>query len=59
MKKLLLILLIPSLVFSQSWVDKMQDAKFNFYETQQEFEDFWENKTIEKGKGWKQFCWNW
>ncbi len=55
MKKLLLLLLIPSFVFSQSWVDKMQDAKFNFYETQQEFEDFWENKTIEKGKGWKQF----
>jgi len=55
MKKLLLLLLIPSFIFSQSWIDKMQDPKVNFYETQQEFEEFWENKTIEKGKGWKQF----
>ena len=55
MRKILPFLFIPSLVLSQSWVDKMQDTKVNFYETQQEFEDFWENKTIEKGKGWKQF----
>jgi PKD repeat protein len=55
MKKLLLLLLIPSFVFSQSWIDKMQDPTENFYDTQKEFEDFWENKTIEKGKGWKQF----
>ena len=33
----------------------MQDPTENFYDTQKEFEDFWENKTIEKGKGWKQF----
>ena len=55
MKKLLYLFLIPSFVFSQSWIDKMQDPTVNFYETQQEFEEFWENKTIEKGKGWKQF----
>ena len=50
MKKLFLLLLIPSFVFSQSWIDKMQDPTENFYDTQKEFEDFWENKTIEKGK---------
>ena len=33
----------------------MLDPSINFYETQQEFESYWQNKTIEKGKGWKQF----
>ena len=33
----------------------MQDPSNNFYDTQKEFEDYWKNKTIEKGKGWKQF----
>jgi hypothetical protein len=55
MNKLLVFLLFPSLLFSQSWIDLMQDPSNNFYDTQKEFEDFWENKTIEKGKGWKQF----
>jgi hypothetical protein len=55
MNKLLLFLLFPSLLFSQSWIDLMQDPSNNFYDTQKEFEDFCENKTIEKGKGWKQF----
>jgi hypothetical protein len=55
MKKLLLLLLFPSLLFSQSWIDLMQEPSNNFYDTQKEFEDFWQNKTIEKGKGWKQF----
>jgi len=56
MKKILLIsLLFPFLSFSQSWIDMMQDPSNNFYDTQKEFEDYWRNKTIEKGKGWKQF----
>ena len=55
MNKLLLLFLFPSLLFSQSWIDLMQDPSNNFYDTQKEFEDYWENKTIEKGKGWKQF----
>ncbi|MGY8987704.1 MAG: WD40/YVTN/BNR-like repeat-containing protein, partial [Flavobacteriales bacterium] len=56
MKKILLILLIiPHFLFSQSWVEKMQDPTQNFYDIQREFNDYWENKTIEKGKGWKQF----
>ena len=56
MKKLLLILLcLPIIVFGQNWVDMMQDPNVNFYETQRAFNNFWENKDIEKGKGWKQF----
>ena len=56
MKKLLLILLcLPFIGFGQDWVDMMQDPNTNFYQTQSSFNDFWEGKTIEKGKGWKQF----
>ena len=56
MKKLLLILLcLPFITFSQEWVDKMQNPNNNFYEIQGDFEEYWRNKTIEKGKGWKQF----
>ena len=56
MKKILLILLLfPFTLFSQSWIDMMQDPNNNFYDTQKEFEDYWRTKTIEKGKGWKQF----
>ena len=53
MKKLLLILLcLPMISFGQNWVDMMQDPNVNFYETQRAFNNFWENKDIEKGKGW-------
>ena len=55
MKKIFLLLLVPQLLLSQDWVDKMQDPNENFYVTQKAFEDFWENRSIEKGKGWKQF----
>jgi len=56
MKKLILILLcLPFIGFGQDWVDMMQDPNTNFYQTQSSFNDFWEGRTIEKGKGWKQF----
>jgi len=55
MKKFLIFLLVPQFLFAQNWIDKMQDPNENFYEVQKEFNDYWENKTIEKGKGWKQF----
>ena len=56
MKRILFIFtLIPFLTLSQNWVDMMQDPNNNFYQTQNAFNDFWEGRTIEKGKGWKQF----
>jgi len=55
MKKLLIFLIVPQFLFAQSWIDRMQDPTENFYEVQEEFNSYWENKTIEKGKGWKQF----
>ncbi len=46
-----------SLIVAQNadWVDMMQDPNVNFYTVQSEFEDYWEGREIEKGKGWKQF----
>ena len=56
MKKLLFIFIfLPILTLSQEWIDMMQNSDQNFYQTQNAFNDFWEDKTIEKGKGWKQF----
>lgn len=42
-------------LFAQSWVDGMRDHRVNFYEVQRNFEEAWENKEVEKGKGWVQF----
>ncbi|MGB0177183.1 MAG: WD40/YVTN/BNR-like repeat-containing protein, partial [Owenweeksia sp.] len=37
------------------WVDMMQDPNVNFYTVQKNFEQYWKDREIEKGKGWKQF----
>ena len=55
MKYIFLFILVPTLTYSQSWVDKMQDPNINFYDTQRDFNYYWEDRNIEKGKGWKQF----
>ena len=49
MKRFLLLLCLPFICFGQKWVDMMQDSNVNFYETQSTFNNFWENKEIEKG----------
>jgi len=55
MRYILLFILLPFFTFSQTWVENMLDQNVNFYETQNTFNEFWDNKTVEKGKGWKQF----
>ncbi|MEQ8907605.1 MAG: T9SS type A sorting domain-containing protein [Vicingaceae bacterium] len=60
MKKLPLILLFlvggfSSALFAQKWVEEMQDPSVNFYQVQKSFEDYWQDKDISKGKGYKQF----
>ena len=56
MKKFFLILLLlPFVIYSQQWTEDLQNPNKNFYDIQEEFESYWENKTYEKGKGWKQF----
>ena len=41
--------------FGQSWVDTMLDTSANFYTIQNSFNKYWEGKTIERSKGWRQF----
>ena len=40
---------------AQNWAEMMRNPNANFYETQAAFEAFWAGKSIEKGKGYKQF----
>jgi photosystem II stability/assembly factor-like uncharacterized protein len=47
--------IINSFSYSQSWVEMMQDTNANFYSIQKSFSKYWEGKSIDKGKGWKQF----
>lgn len=59
-KKNILLFLILTITlnnsFSQTaWWEMMQDPDVNFYDVKNSFEDYWNGKTIEKGKGWKQF----
>jgi photosystem II stability/assembly factor-like uncharacterized protein/PKD repeat protein len=37
------------------WVELMHDPNTNFYTVKQSFDDYWKDKEIEKGKGYKQF----
>lgn len=48
-------LLSASFVYAQEYVEMMQNKSANFYQIQKAFNDYWENKPYEKGKGWKQF----
>ena len=61
-------LFIVQFLFAQSidtanypyWIDMMQDENVNFKQTQSAFNTYWENRTIEKGSGYKPFKrWEW
>ncbi|MFM6984019.1 MAG: WD40/YVTN/BNR-like repeat-containing protein, partial [Chitinophagaceae bacterium] len=42
------------------WIEMMQNRSVNFYQTQRAFNLYWQNRTIEKGSGWKAFKrWEW
>lgn len=43
--------------FAQPWLINQDDESksLNFYEIQKSFNEYWEGREIEKGKGWKQF----
>ena len=40
---------------SQDWVQKLQEPTTNFYEVQRAFNEHWQNRPYERGKGFKQF----
>ena len=48
MRYILFFILLPFLLLSQTWVENMLDPNVNFYETQNTFNEFWDNKTVEK-----------
>ena len=54
-KTFLILFLFPVVLYSQKWTEDLQNPSKNFYEIQEEFNKYWENKPYEKGKGWKQF----
>ena len=37
------------------WIEMMADESVNFYDVQQAFELYWQNRKITKGSGWKPF----
>lgn len=42
------------------WIEMMQDENVNFNQTQNAFNTYWKNRTVEKGSGYKPFKrWEW
>lgn len=39
----------------KNWAQDIHNEEKSFYEIQEAFENYWENKIIDKGKGWKPF----
>ena len=47
-------------LFAQVWMKNVNQGNQNFFEIQKAFNDYWKDKPIEKGKGYKQFKrWEW
>jgi len=57
---LLTILIVNNISQAQKYVQLMEEQNSSFYDIQKSFYDYWDDKTYEKGKGWKQFKrWEW
>lgn len=57
---LLLLLLSIQMVFSQPWMENVTSDKPTFQEIQTAFNEYWKDRPIEKGKGYKPFKrWEW
>ena len=37
------------------WIEMMQDHSVNFYDVQEAFNAYWENREVTRSNGWKQF----
>ncbi|MGE5364568.1 MAG: VPS10 domain-containing protein [Bacteroidota bacterium] len=53
--KILLGLFLSSAIFAQPWMKNVRGDKENFYAVQQAFNQYWQNRKIERSKGWKPF----
>lgn len=57
---LIVLLLITFITKSQEWTRNLKSENPNFFEIQKAFNDYWKDKPVEKGKGYKQFKrWEW
>jgi len=62
MKKILLLLFFGCYLNlqAQPWLKNLKDGPANFFETQKAFYEYWKDKPIEKGRGYKPFKrWEW
>ncbi|HBS84940.1 MAG: hypothetical protein A2W91_06875 [Bacteroidetes bacterium GWF2_38_335] len=55
-----LALIFSAATYSQPWMKSLEKkdgltTTYNFYDIQKAFNDYWKDRKIEKGKGWKQF----
>ncbi len=60
MKNLILMSIIIcfsfNVTYSQAWIDNLNDAeRANFNSIQKSFNEFWKDKEVKRGMGWKQF----
>lgn len=47
-------------ITAQQWVDMMKDTNANFYDIKASFDNYWKDKTYERGNGYKAFQrWAW
>src|SRR6056297_2299981 len=56
----ILLLILSAAAHSQAWMKDLPEKKSfkqsgRFYQVQEAFDKYWEDKEIQKGKGWKQF----
>lgn len=56
----LFLLNLTSVGYSQPWMQNMSNENPTFYEVQESFYDYWKDKPVGKGQGYKQFKrWEW
>lgn len=57
---LIITLTLSNNSFSQKWTEMMRDPNANYYDIVKEFDNYWKDKTYERGKGYKAFKrWQW
>lgn len=53
-------IILTTTIKAQKWTEMMQDPNANFYEIVKEFDNYWKDKSYERGKGYNAFRrWQW
>jgi PKD repeat protein len=47
--------LLCGTAFGQQWMDRMHEPEANFYDVQDAFNQYWQGRSVERGKGFKVF----